>query len=175
MAYSLCLHFTVRLSIFLRLSSLLFQYFPSFHLDLELSLNGKTFPLLFLLNAAFNCAKNPQPLEKLHKRDSFSADYIRELYSPSQAEVPAFASNTRVTVQILLMTGEQRPLEVPSNWTSEQVLIDIFGSGPECREYFFRCTETGTILYRNDLVGSYENHTLVVTPKVAILLEYFLN
>src|SRR5699024_5467920 len=104
---------------------------------------------------------------KLHKRDSFSADYIRELYSPSQAEVPAFASNTRVTVQVLLLTGEQRPLEVPSNWTSEQVMNDLFGSGPECREYFFRCSETGTILYRNDLVGNYLNHTLMVTPKVS--------
>lgn len=147
------------------------------------SLHGKSLPppltltsLLYHLTlfAAFNCAKNPQPLEKLHKRDSFSADYIRELYSPSQADVPAFASNTRVTVQILLMTGEQRTIEVPSNWTSEQVMIDLFGSGNECREYFFRCSETGTILYRNDLMGSYLNHTLVVTPKVkSTFLIYF--
>ena len=133
---------------------------------------------------AFNCAKNPQPLEKLQKGDSFSADYIRELYSPSQPELTStsFVPNaatitaattaiTTVTIQILLLTGEQRSLEVPSNWTSEQVMIDLFSSGPECREYFFRCSETGTILYRNDLVTNYVNHTLIVTPKVFLLIN----
>lgn len=75
-------------------------------------------------------------------------------------------SGTRVTIQVLLLTGEQRGLEVPSNWTSEQVLVDLFGSGAESREYFLRCSETGTILYRNDLINNYAGHTLLVTPKV---------
>ena len=121
----------------------------------------------FLPDKAFNCAKNPQPLEKLQRRDSFSADYIRELYSPSQADVPIFPSNSRITLQVLLLTGEQKSLEVPANWTAEQVLNDIFGPGPECREYFLRCADTGAVLYRNDLAENYRNHSLVVCPKVS--------
>lgn len=107
-------------------------------------------------------------MEKLHKRDSFSADYIRDLYSPSQAEVPAFASNTRVTVQIILLSGEQRALEVPVNWTTEQVMIDLFGAGTEAREYFLRCSDTHVVLHRSDLVKNFHNHILMVTPKVKV-------
>ena len=109
----------------------------------------------------------------MHKRDSFSADYIRDMYSPSQAEgVPAFASNTRVSIQLVLPSGDTRQLDVPINWTSEQVLIDLFGSGPESREYFLRCADdgsgedSGAILHRTDLVQEFVNHTLVVTSRV---------
>ncbi|OTF82986.1 hypothetical protein BLA29_015066 [Euroglyphus maynei] len=66
------------------------------------------------------------------------------------------------------MTGEQRQMEIPQTWTSEQLLTDIYGHGQESREYFLRCTETGTILYRNDLVVNYNNHTLIITPKVCL-------
>lgn len=115
---------------------------------------------------AFNCAKNPQPSEKLHRQSSFGSDYVRDIYSPNGEAL--FPSDARVTLQILLMTGEQRSIEVSSNWNSEQVLIELFGVAPDTREYFFRCSETGTILFRNDLVGNYANSTLVVTPKVRL-------
>lgn len=65
------------------------------------------------------------------------------------------------------MTGENRQIEVPSNWTSEQLIGDLFGSGPEGREYYLRCSETGTTLYRTDLLKAYVAHSLQVTPKVS--------
>lgn len=129
-----------------------------FHLNTNLY-----YSIIFI---AFNCAKNPQPAEKLHKQNSFGTDFVHDIYSPSQ-DIQLFASGVaRVSVHVLMLTGEQRTIEVPNSWTSEQVLLDLLGSGIESREYFFRCSETGTILYRNDLISNYANHTLVVTPKV---------
>nr|XP_046920707.1 protein still life, isoform SIF type 1-like isoform X2 [Dermatophagoides farinae] len=78
---------------------------------------------------------------------------------------------SRVQLTIILMTGEQRTMEVPQTWISEQLLSDIFGPGPESREYFLRCSETGTILYRNDLVANYSNHTLMITPKLLFTID----
>lgn len=140
---------------------------------------------------AFNCAKNPQSLERsLQRQNSFgnfrysnvdipssiTPPIVRDIYSPTNNPETTLISSpsalsVRCTINVLLLTGEQRTIEVPNQWTSEQVLSDLFGPGPESREYFLRCSETGTILYRHDLINNYSNHTLLVAPKVSFPTE----
>lgn len=83
---------------------------------------------------------------------------------------PNTIATARIVINLILLTGEHRTIEVPNNCTSEQLLSDIFGPGLEFKEYFLRCSETGTILYRNDLLSNYHNQTLIVVPKVSILI-----
>ncbi|KPM07481.1 still life, sif-like protein [Sarcoptes scabiei] len=83
---------------------------------------------------------------------------------------PNTIATARIVINLILLTGEHRTIEVPNNCTSEQLLSDIFGPGLEFKEYFLRCSETGTILYRNDLLSNYHNQTLIVVPKQLVTL-----
>lgn len=130
--------------------------------------------IFLLFSTAFNCAKNPPQSTSdklLQKQTLLASDYVQDAYSPTQEglQIPTspYPPGTRLPVTIVLLTGEQRTLDVPNTWTSDQVLADLIGSPVEAKEYFLRCPQTGSVLFRNDLVANYTEHALVVTPKVS--------
>lgn len=100
----------------------------------------------------------------------FASDLIRDMYSPMPTQdlesALAFPPNGTASIKIVLLNNEQRQLEVPNNWTSEQLLADVIGSPAEAREYYLRCPEAGLSLSRDDTMGNFDGKTCFVSPKV---------